>query len=107
MTAKEDLANQAISKEVANTLDKAYPGHAWAVKADVITGIVTVHNLNLSGEWGFILKIDALINDPSPKPIILAGGELLERFNLSRGKLREDELDSVKRDLRGAAIHED
>lgn len=102
---QEQLANESIAKNVAEVLDKHYPGHAWAVNADVMQGIVKVHNLNLSGEWGFILKMDALLNDPTERPIVNAGGELLERFNISRGEMKSHEIDSVQRDLRGAAIH--
>lgn len=103
--SQEQLANESIARTVAEVLDKHYPGHAWAVSADVMQGIVKVHNLNLSGEWGFILKMDNLINDPTERPIVNAGGELLERFNISRGEMRYHEIDSAKRDLRGAAIH--
>jgi len=71
--SKEDLANESIAKEVAETLNKHYPGHAWAVNADVMQGIVRVHNLNLSGEWGFILKMDELLNDSTSKTIVSAG----------------------------------
>lgn len=103
--SQEQLANEAIAKQVAEVLDKHYPGHAWAVNADVMQGIVKVHNLNLSGEWGFILKMDSLLNDPTERPIVNAGGELLERFNISRGEIKQHEIVDIKRDLRGAAIH--
>ena len=103
--SREDLANESIAKEVAETLNKHYQGHAWAVNADVMQGIVRVHNLNLSGEWGFILKMDELLNDSTNKTIVKAGGELLERFNMSRGAFSQHELDNASRDLRGAVCH--
>lgn len=103
--SQEQLANESIAKQVAEVLDKHYPLHAWAVNANVIQGVVRVHNLKLSGEWGFILKMDSLLNDPTDRPIVNAGGELLERFNISRGSMNADEMNAVKTDLRGAAIH--
>lgn len=104
--SQEALANESIAKEVAERLNRHYPGHAWAVNADVMQGIVRVHNLNLSGEWGFILKMDDLHADSTGKLIVNAGGELLERFNMSRGELSYSELAQKQTDLRGVVIHE-
>jgi len=99
-----DLANQTIAKEVAECLDKHYPGHAWGVRANVETGIVQVYNLRLSGQWGFVLKIDDLITDPGMRLTIRAGGELLERYNLSRSALKETQYNDIKFDFKGDAV---
>ncbi len=105
MSIQEELASQAIARSVSEVLDKHYPGHAWAVQADVMQGIVKVHNLKLSGEWGFMLMMDDLMNDPTERPVVNAGGELLERFKLSRGRAQEDEIENLQRDMRGDALH--
>ena len=97
------MANQAIARQVAETLEKHYPGHGWMVRANVETGIVQIYNLLLDGNWGFVLKIDALATDPSMKLTIRAGGELLERYNLSRSALKVKEYESIKRDFKGDA----
>ena len=94
-------ADQAVARQVAETLDKHYPGHAWAVQASIEQGIVTVRNLNLSGEMGFIMHMDDLLHDPSMKHTIRAGGELLERYNLRRGSFKASDLDGREVDLRG------
>ena len=104
-TAKEIQANQAIAKQIAETLNKHYPGHAWMVDANVMQGIVRIHNLELSQEYGYILHIDKLANDPSMSLTIRAGGEFLERFGLKRGKLDRDELADKEMDLRGNVLH--
>ena len=104
-TAKEIQANQTIAKVIAETLDKHYPGHAWMVDANVMQGIVRIHNLELSQEYGYILHTDSLINDPSMSLTIRAGGEFLERFGLKRGKLDRDELANKDMDLRGNVVH--
>lgn len=105
-TIKEELANQSIAKQIAETLDKHYPGHAWMVTADVLQGVVKIYNLELSNEYGYVLHIDTLLNDPSMKITIKAGGEFLERYGLRRGELNRNELADKTIDLRGNVIHD-
>jgi len=99
-----DLANQSIAKEVAECLNKHYPGHAWAVTANVETGLVQVRNLKLSGKLGFILKMDDMSTDPGMRLVIRAGGEILERYRLSRRGINESEMSDIQYDFKGEAI---
>ena len=90
---------------VGEVLHAAYPGHVWRVETQ--QGIVTVHNLLLSGKWGFRLRITEI--DSMGKIVVRAGGELLERYNLSRAKRKNHvygELSEMKRDFKGEAIHD-
>jgi hypothetical protein len=36
--------------------------------------------------------------------VIMAGGELLERYNLSRGTAKDHEYDNLKFDIKGNAV---
>ena len=100
----EELANFEIAKAMAETLERHYPGHAWAVRAEISNGVVHVFNLALSGKWGFILKMNDIMNDQGMKITIRAGGELLERYNLTRGRKLEKEYDDICFDFKGEAI---
>jgi len=91
-----------LCKNVAETLHKHYPGHAWAVRVyDEHQGVLAIQNLALSGQWGFMMKLDDI--DPDMKFVMRAGGDLLERYNLSRGRLRMDEMADVDYGLTGDA----
>lgn len=105
-TAKETQANQMIAKTIAETLNKHYPGHAWMVTASVMQGVVWIYNLKLSSEYGYVLHIDDLQQDPSMRLTIRAGGEFLERYGLRRGELNHDALADKPMDLRGNVIHD-
>ena len=76
------LNDHTLAKNVAETLEKKYPGWFWAV--NVMDGIVTVKSLRLSGNWGFVMHADKIDNDY--KMVVMAGGEILERFKQQRGK---------------------
>ena len=90
--------NIALSKLIAEKLHKEYPGHLWAVQADIEQGMATVRNLALSGEWGFYLKLSEVVNDPYLKKVKWAGGEILERYRLHRGRFEISQLQELERD---------
>lgn len=94
-----------MAMEMANTLHQHYPGHLWAVTCEGDRGIATVRNLGLDGNWGFILKLSDLSTASDwKKRVQMAGGEVLERFRLSRRGFRADEYSSLKVNFAGKFI---
>lgn len=95
-----------LAKNVAEVLHKTYPGHLWAVTVDEDGGVLVVKNLYLSGDWGYVRHLNKLPNggEALKKLIIRDAGELLERYNLSRGGVRIDEIADLKRDVRGIPL---
>lgn len=83
-----DNANdQLMAKDLADALLAAYPGWLWAVNVDSRGRILKILNLNLSGRFGWIIKLPAVYSSSSLKADTLhAGGEILERFNQPRGR---------------------
>ena len=79
------LNDHVLAKNVAETLEKKYPGWFWAV--NVMDGVVTVKSLRLSGNWGFVIHADKIDNDY--RSVVTAGGEILERFRQHRGKFND------------------
>jgi hypothetical protein len=109
MTAAEKsraiLENQyenTVCGIVGRELEKHYPGWEWYVECKLPTGLVSVRNLSLHGEYGFYLSIAAILNETDPKLVMLAGGEILERYWQGRGK-RPAHVDKVV-DIRGNAM---
>lgn len=95
------VADYDTAKRIAETLHATYPGHLWGVNASAETGIATVFNLRLSGKWGFIIKLSEIIHDPSMKKVKQAGGEILERYRVSRGRIDHDQIDDLPLDFAG------
>ena len=100
-------ADQTIAQHIAETLHRSYPGHLWAVKASVEQGVVYIHNLNLSSQYGIVLHCDKLVKDRHMTLVKQAGGELLERYRVERKRLTrtgQDELDQRPTGLRGDMV---
>lgn len=91
-----------MAKLMAEELMKHYPGHLWAVQYDGQTGIATILNLMLSGKWGYQLKIPQIYSASAfGADVKRAGGEILERFGMSRGVFRNDEYAHLKTNFAG------
>jgi len=86
-----------VAKNVAEHLEKKYPGWMWAVH--VMDGVVGVKSMLLSGNWGFVLHEDKIDNDY--KSVTMAGGEILERYNQYRSKFNQDKYMDLTMDHKG------
>ena len=96
------LAN--LAKRCGEALEKRYPGWWWTINPDQVGGVIYIYSLRLSGEWGYTIKIADIQDDPQAKEAIIAGGEILERFNIRRGKYKRGLLKGKMVDLRGNFI---
>lgn len=99
---KGNLHDILTARTMAEALHAAYPGHFWAVSCDGKTGMADVRNLALSGNWGFRIKLSGIYSASQfKKDVVKAGGEILERFSLSRGRLNDDQLSDRPTDFAG------
>lgn len=87
-------ADIALCADVARTLEKFYPNHMWLVGADSFAGRVTV---DLPYEkpvalknYGYLLHLSSIQAAGAEAKVMRAGGELLERFGLTRGAATEN-----------------
>jgi len=76
--------------DCANTLQKHYPDHYWSVGLSSNKSVVTVIALNIAPNIGMVLHTRNVQNDPDKRCVVIAGGELLERARLRRGRCTED-----------------
>ena len=89
--------DHTLAKNVAEHLEKKYPGWLWAVH--VMDGVVGVKSMRLSGNWGFILHEDKIDNDY--KAVTRAGGEILERYRQSTNGFNQTKYNDLVMDHRG------
>ncbi len=107
-TATSTMNDMLLAKQIAETLMAHYPApHLWAVSCEGRTGIATIKNLNLNGQWGYVLKLPKLYSASSlAKDVIRAGGEILERFNMDRGRFNEQQYAELKTNFAGDFLFE-
>ena len=97
----EEATITSLVKNVADTLDKHYPGHLWAVGPSNDYSMLAIWNENLSTRYGMWIRVNDI--DPEYRNIMRWAGELLERAKVSRGAFKEDEMNNLQRDSRGEA----
>lgn len=89
LSSAEGLPSDQVMQAalVGEALFRAYPGHLWFVQFD--HGLISVRHGLLSSKWGFYInpngKTKIATSSELEKKAIHLGGELLERFNISRG----------------------
>ena len=93
-----------LTKDTADKLEKHFPGWLWTINPDEGAGMMYIYSLRLSGEFGYKLKILDIQNDETRKFAIRAGGEILERYGIKRGRYHRDLLRGKIADLRGNFI---
>lgn len=99
--AKRDQQDQLRAKRICETLERKYPGYLWMANVDSRNGIANFWTPTTSGMHGYTIKLSEW--DSDDKIIIQGAGEILERYRLCRGRMREDQVMELERDLRGNA----
>lgn len=82
--------DQAYALRIGDHIDKHYPNVYFEVKVDSPGGIARIKHPLLPSKWGYTVFLRELNSDPKLACITRACGELLERFNLPRGRYRRD-----------------
>ena len=72
-----------VATRAFELLDRAYPGFIWFVECDLAKGGVAIAlPVLMGGNWVYFIRL----RDLTPARVIAAGGEILERYRLPRGK---------------------
>lgn len=103
--AKQDALDIHLATMIGEALNQAYPGHLWAINVRGEQGIATIHNLMLSGVWGYTLHLDKRYSASETIAAAKRGaGEILERYNVRRGGADMEGLAHMATDYRGHVI---
>lgn len=78
-------STEILVKNIADVLERHYPGWLWAVSPDERGGCITIRSLRISGQWGYLIHTKNVQNDPQLKLAIFGGGEILDRAGQRRG----------------------
>lgn len=97
-----------IAKQIGTDLVKHYPNRQWLVDVDSRNGVIVISCPSLSKTKGYRLHIRRdTIAELLPR-CRRAAGEILERFNVTRGRLVDPySLEAIPRDVRDDAVSSD
>ena len=93
------LGDITFASELSRILSVEYPGHKFYVHVNSAptVGMVIIQHWMLSEQHGYMLKLaDLYTHDAVRKAAIKAGGEILERFSVRRGKADMDQLHTLE-----------
>jgi len=97
--------DDAIRDMAGRVLKTHYPGYIWGVQAEEEQGICNILLISATAKYGYRLKLNEVYSATSfEHDVMIAGGELLERYKLSRSKLKPDQYFNARVDARGDLI---
>lgn len=107
-TAQADVISandMVLAKEMADALHQHYPGHLWGVNVEGAQGMAYVRLLSVSGRYGFKLRLPANYSASEFRArVVRGGGEILERYRLTRGAANADQLAALPKTPVGQII---
>ncbi|MFZ4856149.1 MAG: hypothetical protein ACOYL3_07105 [Desulfuromonadaceae bacterium] len=97
-----DPLDQQLCEIVSAVLMRHYPLYDWLVRADRRKGMIDILNVSLDGQLGCRIFMDgpATVSGLEHKAMMY-GGEILERFNVTRGTMKQQEVAELPRDFAG------
>lgn len=102
---EEEAANLMMAKAISELLLKHYPDHSWLVNCEIAQGIINIFNPRVSTRYGYTIVVDDwLVERIVGKKVIMAGGEILERGGMRRGKFDPEEYAKLPRNYAGELI---
>lgn len=75
-----------LGRQVLEKLHKHYPRWTWVIDIPPNQNVVLIRNLDCDpyGKMAYLLHKDKLAADPTLFKVMIAGGELLERYRMQR-----------------------
>lgn len=96
ITEAEHDRDDPLAKRIGEILVEAYPGHPWHVA--ITGGVLVIKHMKISAKMGMVLHYQKVVHDAKvlKRGIVIAGGELLERAGLTRGRFEEQRIGPVE-----------
>jgi len=102
--AEDAIKADGICQTIGAALVKHYPNRQWYVDVSIAGGVAKILCPSISMLHGYTVHIKSETDDNLQKKAIHAGGEILERFKLSRNKNATGGEELILRDARGEAL---
>ena len=84
-----------LAKKIGERLELDYPGHYFLTEVMRDQGVAVIRHPLLPAKMGVVIHMKTLASDPALRSVMRAGGEVLERFNIDRGRYNRDNYRAV------------
>lgn len=102
--AAKAVEADALCKQIGAVLRKHYPHRSWYVEVSIAGGAAKILCPSISALYGYVIHINGKTNDALEKDAVMAGGQILEMFKLSREREARGGEENLLRNLRGEVI---
>jgi len=99
-TVQIALQESRIAHAIGNALKRAYPGREWVINIDLESAVASVYCPVISTVYGAVIYLDTPLHIIQKKAVYF-GGELLERFRLSRQRVTDGDMENLPRTALG------
>ena len=92
---EREMADRDVCIAIGEDLTRAYPGYMWNVGCNHQAGVAQIMLMMPSDKpsnttKGFLIHLSTALGPGGQKKVLLAGGEILERWGLPRSRSPED-----------------
>jgi hypothetical protein len=84
-------ADLFLTAQIAETIQKHYPGHAWMIEVSHAQRVAMLSIPLFMGRNKWVIHIDTLKSDPTQRAVMRAAGEILERYKIPRNAFGLDD----------------
>lgn len=98
--AEEAIKNNEVCKVIGTHVTKTYPDRVWFVEVIDKGRVCRIRCPSISMEYGMEFVIMERV-DLNCKKAALMAGEILERFNLTRGRTDNSDMYELNRTIKG------
>ena len=102
--AMDAIKADHLCRSIGATLKRYYPNRDWAVDVSLRGGVAKIFCPSISMRHAYVVKINKRTTLQIEQAVKHAGGEILERFRLSRQRDAMGDERHLIRDLRGEVL---
>ena len=99
------VADLALTKTMAEVLERHYPGYPWMIEVDSSQGIAKISiPLFMGAQNKYVLHLSHLKSDPGFRCVVRAAGEILERYKIPRRGFSVDAYEAAMNNIPKALL---
>lgn len=101
--AEKTIKADALCRRMGAMLQKHYPGIRWYVDVNLDGGVSNIRCADIAMAFGYVLHLHCSEIELE-RQVVLAGGQILERFAVSRERQAVRDISHIVKNAKGDAV---